>query len=383
MRIGIDAHNLEGHRTGVGRYLMCLLNEWRKLNSDIEFFLYFKNQIPDDLSFSPFFHSKKTDSRLGQKSTAFFVHFALPKMANRDKVDILFCPAYIAPLFYPANGAGKGKIALALHDIIYQVRPELYNWPSIWDKILLKWVSKVSAKKAKVILACSEFSRKEIIKHYQIGKDKVKVVPLAADSTFCEIEDEALLLEAKRKYNLPDKFLFFIGSIFSRRHLPEAIEAFSQAAGELKQKYHFIIIGENYANFDIDEFIEAKNKRLSYEAIRHIRIASGDLPSVYNLASLFIYLSDYEGFGLPVLEALACGTPVVTSATSSLPEVAGKAAMYVKNNADIQEIERVIRRGLTDEELRNRLASKGLEQAKTFSWQKCAQKTLEILQSVR
>ena len=137
MRIGIDAHNLEGQRTGVGRYLISLLSEWNKfdLPESLKFILYFKDQIPEDLNLSDEFFEKKVIKSSFLKSNALFVHYSLPRAAKRDKIDILFCPGYISPVFY------KGKVALALHDIIYQARPDLYNWSSFWDKILLKKVS--------------------------------------------------------------------------------------------------------------------------------------------------------------------------------------------------------------------------------------------------
>lgn len=375
MRIGIDAHNLEGRRTGVARYLISLLNEWRRLPTpQAEFFLYFKDRIPGDLNLPDFFHLRRTDARWAQKSTAFFMHFALPELAYEDRVDMLFCPAYIAPLFY------KGAVALVLHDIVYQARPELYNWPSFWDKILLKRASKKSAKKAKVILTCSEFSRREIARHYA-AKDKTVVIPLAADSSFRPLEDRRLLFEASRKYNLPEKFLLFVGSIFRRRHLPEVIEAFSRVAEELERSYHFVMVGDNCTDVDIDQLIREKNVQLGYEAIRHTRLVGNDLPLVYNLAFSFIYLSDYEGFGLPVLEAMACGTPVITSVLGSLPEVAGQAALNVRDNTDVREIEQAIRRMLTNENLRRELIGRGLRQAEKFSWQRCARATLGALLS--
>ena len=164
MKIGIDAKDLEGNRTGVGRYLLNLLKYWR--GEDIV--LYFKKEIPDlDLPFE-----KKV---LNNSSNAWHMHFALPRAAKKDKVDLLFCPAYISPLFY------SGKTALTLHDIVYEVRPEIYNWPSIWDKFLLKKVSKISARKASVIFVPSEYSKKEIIEHYQISPDKICVTYLGVD----------------------------------------------------------------------------------------------------------------------------------------------------------------------------------------------------------
>jgi len=367
MIIGIDAHEIEKRPTGVGRVLLSLLKEWNTFDLDkIEFVLYFKNQIPElDLSDS---FKKRI---LGSKSNALFIHWYLPRAAKKDKVDILFCPGYVAPVFY------KGKIALTLHDIIYQARPELYNWPNIVDKILLRKVSQISAKKAQVVLTCSDFSKKEILKHYQVNPEKVFSIPLAADESFQPIEGQSRLGEIKKKYQIKDKFILFIGSIFNRRHLPEVVTAFKKINRD-SPNYQFLIVGKNHTS----PFIDIKTM-VDERIIRKDYLEEGDLPLVYNAADLLVWLSDYEGFGLPVLEAMACGTPVVTSNKASLPEVAGEAAIYIKNNKDVNEIEKAIHRGLTDQNLRQSLINKGLEQSKKFSWQKCARETLDALLSIR
>ena len=377
MRIGIDAHNLEGQRTGVGRYLISLLNEWNKfdLSESLKFILYFKDQIPEDLNLSDEFFEKKVLKNSFLKSNALFIHYSLSRAAKHDKIDILFCPGYISPIFY------RGKIALALHDIIYQARPDLYNWSSFWDKILLKKVSQISARKAKTIFVPSEFSRKEVLRCYEVGPDKVFNIPLAVDQSFKQINDKETLKSVKDKYQIKDKFIFYIGSIFNRRHLPEIIKAFESIALKFTD-YQFLIIGTNHTSpfTDIDELTRDVNRKLGRPAIvRQDYLTGKDLAPLYNAADLLVWLSDYEGFGLPVLEALACGTPVITSPMSSIPEVAGESVIYVKDSTNVEEIIRAIDQGLTNQELRQNLIRKGLEQARKFSWQRCARQTLDAL----
>lgn len=355
MLIGIDCHILEDYRAGAARYIFNLLQEWSK--SSLKFILYFKNQIPKDIPESDNFQKKLLKSR----SNALFVHYFLPQAAKRDKVDILFCPAYVAPIFY------KKKIALALHDIIYEARPDLYNWPSIFDRILLKKVSKISAKKAKIIFACSQFTKNEIIKHYKINPDKIFVIPLAVDEKFRNV-GPAAAGHIKRKYGIKDKFIFYVGAIINRRFIPETIKGFIKTVDRLPN-YQLLIGGKDYTNQEIKG-----------RGVIHIDyIDEKDLVSLYNAADLFIWLSSYEGFGLPPLEAMACGIPVITTKMGSLPEVVDEAALSVKNPEDINEISQAIYRGLTDRELRKELIERGLEQAKKFSWQRTAKETINNL----
>ncbi len=355
MRIGIEATHLEGQPTGVGRYLINLLKEWQK--DDLELVLYFKKEIPHLDSIGSF--EKKL---LKTKSKAFFIHYLLPRAAKKDKIDILFCPGYIGPIFY------QGKIALVLHDIIYQARPDDYNWPSIWDKILLKWISRKTAEKAEVILTPSQFSKEEVLKHYQVNPEKVFVTSEAADQSFRKINNQQKIEQVKRKYKIKDNFILYVGSIFKRRHLPELIKSFESISNKLPN-YQFLIIGHNYLKQKLEG-----NSILSYDYLQ-----GDDLITLYNAADLFVYLSDYEGFGLPVLESMACGTPVITSYFASLPEVAGEAALYVRDNSDTVSIANTIYQGLTDQKLREELIDKGFKQAQKFSWQKCAEQTLDIL----
>lgn len=209
MLIGIDAHNLEGKRTGVGRYLFNLLKIWTTLSkeSNFKFILYFKDEIPADLPQSELFERKL----LKVGSTTKFTHWDLPRVATKDKVNILFCPAYVAPLFY------KRKIALTLHDISYETRPAEFNWQSPVDWILLKWISKQSAKKAAVIFTPSEFSRQEVIKYYKIEPKKIIITYLAVEEEIKNFDRQTAGQEietVKIKYGLKNNFIFYVGSIF-------------------------------------------------------------------------------------------------------------------------------------------------------------------------
>jgi len=378
MIIGIDTHNLEGNRTGVGRYLFNLLREWSKLSSKFKvqsskFMLYFKHEIPTDIPKSDLFEFKL----LKVSSTAKFMHWDLPRAAKKDKIDILFCPGYVAPIFY------KGKIALALHDIIYEAHPEWFSWPSAADKILLKWVSRKAAQKAAIIFVPSEFTRQEVLRCYKVAPEKVKLIYLAADPNLIPSMNELNdLAGIKKKYRIEGEFAFYVGSIFSRRHLAEIIKAFSQVAMR-HSGYQLLIVGKDYTKEkNIGQLIAEQNDALSREVVVRVDLADNfELKLLYSACAFFIWLSDYEGFGLPPLEAMSAGAPVIASHKTSLKEVMGEAALLIENNSDVDEIYQAMERMISDENLRVELARRGREQTGKFSWEKCAQETFKALSS--
>lgn len=356
IRIGVDCHNLEGQRTGVGRYLFNLLREW-KSETKTEFFLYFKNEIPEDVrGFTPHI------TNLNSKSNALFKHWLLPRAAARDKIDVLFCPDYVLPIYL----ARRIKTALTIHDVVYEARPEEYSWPSWADRILLKWASKQSAKKADVIFVPSEFTKREIVKYYKVNPEKVVVTPLAPDPIFRKINS------GKRPYVL------FVGSIFNRRFLPQKIKGFTQFAKN-HPEFTFLIIGKNHTKpyQDIGALAEKANQELGRKAVVWRNFASDEeLVCLYNGAFVTLWLSSYEGFGLPVLESMACGTPVITCRAGSLQEVAGDAALYIENPQSPNQIATTLV-NLVKQNLYTGLSTKGLTAVKKFSWHDVAHKTID------
>ena len=376
MKIAIDARSLEGQKTGVGRYLINLLKYWKN-EKDIRFILYFQNSIPEDkILKSQNFSKKIIKNPINLKSNAFWQHFTLPAALKKDRPNFFFSPSYLLPFFCPIMSV------VTIHDVSYEAHPEWFL-PS--DRILLKKISFRAAKKAKIIFTPSNFSKNEIIKYYKVKAEKIKVTPLGVGESFKKIsfDDSEKIKKIKEEYGIKDKFIFYIGSIFNRRHLSEIIKAFEKLN---LPDYQFLIIGKNhtYPFINLEKQIQKTNNFLNRNAIiKKDYIPDEDLISVYNYASLFIWLSDYEGFGLPILESMASATPVITNKAGSIPEVAGDAAIFVKNPTDSEEISRAIYKGLTDENLRKNLIEKGFQQVKKFSWKKCARGTLDYIKYLK
>lgn len=388
MIIGIDARALEGARTGVGRYLINILKKWSDASGH-RFILYFKNGIPDDAVFGNNFEAKILPSLFGIKSNFIFQHFLLPRFARKDKIDVLFSPSYILPWGW------KGKSIVTIHDVSYEVYPEKIPF---LDRFFLKTASRHSAKTASRILTVSDFSKSEIVKYYNIDPEKIIAIHLATDDSFnssytssrCHPERS----ETERRISgLPNLFsghgirgnyILSVGSIFNRRHIPETIKAFSCIADKLKN-LKLLIVGKNHTSpfIDIDDMVESANKRIGREAIYRLNyVDEKNLQELYQKAQLMVYLSDYEGFGLPPLESIACGTPVLVSNIPVEKEIMGDAAIFVDNNQDAEEICRKTIEFFEREDLRSDLIKKGLERTRLFSWDKCARQTLEVIEKL-
>ena len=393
MNIAIDARNLENNKTGVGRYLSGLLNCWRN-KKEHKFILYFKDRIPEsDLLKSDNFELRLLKNPFKFSSNFFFQHFLLPYYLKKDRADFFFSPFYLKPIYCPVRSS------VVLHDISYEAHPEWFDFKS---QIILRLLSKLSARTADLIFTVSNFSKSEIMKYYKINPAKITVTHLGVDDSL--VNNKRLLRRrchsSRRTVELHmqglhsgfhspkgtmepsvDKFILCIGSIFNRRHIPEIIEAFEKIANKYNY-YQLLIIGKNHTHpfIDINNKIKTANNNLGRKAIVHLDFVSEEeLFAFYNSCEINIYLSDYEGFGLPVIEAQFFGKPVITSYNSSLIEVGGGSVEFVRNN-NVKGIYNSLNKIISDEGYRNRLIELGLKNVGGVGWERCAEKTLkEIL----
>lgn len=375
-KIGIEAHTIEKEeRLGAGgNYLLNLLKEWSKLDPDeYQFILYFKDRIPSEEPLkSPVFVKKLVKIPLNIKSTALFYNLFLPLKAKLDKLDILFLPFYMRPFFY------FSPTITTVHDISFKVHPEWSSWNYKLPFRLLTWLA---IKTSKAILSCSEYTKKEILKHYKVDPDKIKIIYLAANEEYDSKKDLKKIGRIKQKYGLTKKYLFYTGTIFNRRHILESIKAFEilkRSCPEFAEGYQFLISGRDFTK--PSQNIDKETEKI--QAIKRVRFVDyEDLVFVYQGAELFVWLSEYEGFGLPVLEAMASKTPVLTTKMTSLSEIIGDYPIYIEDPNNINEIKEKMEQMLFNENLRKAAIEKGLFQAQNFSWQKTAEQTLKVIEN--
>jgi len=277
---------------------------------------------------------------------------------------------------------------VTIHDVIPLVFPEHFL---VGLRGSLKFqIQKKSLKNVKAVITDSENSKRDIFKYLNYPKEKIFVVPLAPADDFKKLEIGNWKLEIKQKYQLPDNFVLYVGDVNYNKNIPGLIKAFSRfllqtSEHSSRSSFKLVLVGKAFLDENLKEAKEIlqliNSLKLSKKIVRLGWIPTEDLVGIYNLATVYCQPSFYEGFGLPVLEAMACGCPVVSAKTSSLPEACGDAAIMV-NPYNPEDIARGIKEVLYDISIYDILRKKGLEWVKNFSWEKVAKETYEVYQKV-
>lgn len=359
MKIGIDIQTTAGQKVGFGFYVENLVQALQKIDHKNEYVLMAPAPTALERDFS-------TPQRL------IWDQIQLPWRARQAKVDILHQPCFSAPLFY------SGKVVVTVHDIISRKFPQ--NIPFFSRQFFGRWMP-FSNRRADKIIAISQHTKKDIIEVLHIPEEKIEVIYLAASDKFQPIKDQFALEEVKKKYGLSGPFILHVGTLEPRKNLAFLITAFARALRLGPIKEQLVITGRQGWYYE-GLFKLVKDLKLSRKVVFTGYVEEDDLPRLYNAASLFVFPSLYEGFGLPPLEALACGTPVISSNTSSMPEVIGRAGILLPPE-DLEAWRRQIYRVLTNKSLRQTMAEQGFSQAKKFSWETTALQTIKIYEQVK
>lgn len=252
------------------------------------------------------------------------------------------------------------------------------------------WIQKISLKKCKSVIVNSEDSKKNVIKYLGVDPNKIIVTYLAQSADF-KVLSESQKLKIKRKFNLPDNFLLFVGDANYSKNLPFLVDSFKNISEDFPD-LKLALVGEvflkkleniNHPELKSLKLTNQKIKELGLEdkVIRPGWISNEDLIGFYNLATVYIQPSLHEGFGFPLLQAFSCGCPVISSNAGALPEVAGNAALLF-DPKDQSQLVSLLKEVLTDRTIRQKLSKLGLERAKNFSWEKTAKETLEVYEKI-
>jgi glycosyltransferase involved in cell wall biosynthesis len=361
MRIGIDAHHVNGKPQGSRTYLLELIKALSHLlpaNDDLVVYSFRPEETSALLPAKELVHR-----RVFPDSARVRLPFVAPALALRDHLSVLHSQ-YIAPPFSFVPDV------VTIHDILFETHPELFEGAFSERSVAL---IRRTARRAAMVLTVSEFSRRALVERYRLPPEKVLVTPNGVDrETFRPLGTEST--EIRERYGLDGPFVLFVGRIEPRKNLPRLIRAFSRVRGRLGGGIRLVIAGpEDFRSREV--FQEAERQAEASVAFLGA-VPDADLPALYNLAEALLYPSLAEGFGIPVLEAMACGTPVVASPRGALPEVGGDAVLWVEPE-DEEAIEEGIERIVTDTHLREKLRAAGPSRAARFEWEEAARGTIE------
>ncbi|WP_418791065.1 glycosyltransferase family 4 protein [Phosphitispora sp. TUW77] len=361
MRIVIDARMITNEMHGIARYTYNLADRLTSIDPKNEYILLAGNDCLAG------FAADRPNCRL-ERVRSKFISIAeqveLPLVLKGLRADLFHSPSFVAPLFCPC------RLIMTVHDVNHMLFPQYYGRI---HQLYYRHIVRPSVLKAQKILTVSCFSRSEIIKFLGVSPEKIIVTYNGIDRAFKVIDKLDILKEVRSRYRLPAKFILYVGNRKPHKNVQRLIEAFSK----LSTDFSLVLIGKA----DRRLVSQAENMGLTGRLVFTGDVTENDLPVLYNLAGLFVFPSLYEGFGLPPLEAMACGTPVITSNRSSLPEVAGEAAALVDPYSS-EELAAAIDRVLKDEGLCRQMRENGLLQAAKFSWEETARQTLEVYEEV-
>jgi glycosyltransferase involved in cell wall biosynthesis len=355
-RIGVDARELMGDRTGVGRYLDELLRRWvmRTDAGSRTFLLY----TPERLSLS--LDSGAIEQRVtGRGRGTWWEQTYLRRAVADDQPDVFFAPAYTAPL------GTRVPLAVTIHDISFMSHPE---WFRPTEGLRRRWLTRRAAQTASVIFTVSAFSRSEILTHFRIDPSRVHVIP------------NGVAVRRPSDMASREPLVLYVGSIFNRRHLPDLIQAFARATHDLPQT-RLVIVGDDRSwppqNLESVARMQGIADRVEFRSY----ISEAELASLYARASVFGYLSEYEGFGLTPLEAMAAGVPSVVLDTPVAREVYADAVCYVPAG-DEPAAAAAIRRLLTDRRQASALLARAPGVLARYGWDQAAERTLALIEGI-
>ena len=372
MRIAIDLIPIIGKEAGLQRYAQQLVEGIADFDKKNKYVLLLNEKVYNLLAVrQDNFTNVKV--KTPPKIHFFWEQVYLPLHTLFKNFDVLHFPIS-APLYFQLSST---KSIVTVHDLTFILYPKTMTKIS---RFYWSFFMKRGIKTAKRIIAVSKNTKDDLIKYYNIPEEKVKIIPEALTRNFSASLMAGNFQSIKGRYALPEKYLLYVGTLEPRKNIKRLLQAFRKAKNNKKFRHKLVIVGKKGWLFS-EIFETVKNLRLENDVVFAGFVPDEDLPGIYSGAEIFVFPSLYEGFGLPLLEAMSYGVPVLTSNSSSLPEVVGDAGILV-NPEDTDDIANGILRLVEDRSLRNQLKEKGLQQAQKFSLERMTKETLEVYEEI-
>ncbi len=364
MRIAFDLRRIGN--PGIGRYMRCLVESIVREGPQNEYLLILPREWKGKLEVpGGYVHKQPVDIRYYSLQE----QFALPSLLRKMGADLLHSPHFLLPLVRPCPAI------VTIHDVIYIACKE--DLPSRVGRLYYRLMIAAAARLSTRIITDSQFSKREIVRYLKVNPEKIAVLHCGIDDCFQPIRDAGVLERVRMRYGIREEYVLYTSIYRPRKRHAELLRAFHLLIQD-GVRSQLVFAGPTDGN-------EASLRRLAAEfGIADHVVFTGfcpdeDLPALYSAARLYACPSTYEGFGFTVLEAMACGVPVVCAPEASLPEVAGDAALYTDPRQP-QKFADAMSRAFTDEALRQELITRGYKNAARFSWQRTAQQTLQLYQ---
>lgn len=366
MKIGVMLRHVTQQRGGIGTYTDRLLEHLLAIDPRDDYLLMYAG---DEAAGRYGQRPNVREVILSAANSLAWDQVAVARAARRYKLEAVFNPKLSVPLFTSA------KTVFVMHGADWFAYPQNYK---LHDRIYHSAFASLYLRKADAIISVSHDASRRILEHTRLPERKVRTIHHGVDVCYRPIADHGLLGHVRTKYGLPDQFFLFAGQIYPMKNFSGILRAYAQVRGQLPHK--LVVIGKPSLKFK-HELALLEQLGLGEDVMFAGWVPEDEVPVFYNLATALVFPSFYEGFGLPIVEAMACGCPVVTSTAGSCPEVAGDAALLVEPS-DTGAIAEAILRVAADPALREAMRSKGLVRARQFSWERCARETLEVLRSL-
>lgn len=369
MKILVDCREIQKHITGIARVLLMLFKGIRNFNIDFDFVLLGNQHT----NFNKEELKEYEKIVLSDKNTFYFDQIQILKVINEYKIDLFFSPYYKFPVF------AKIPIVTSILDVMYLVLDNYKNFKSFYIKNFIK----LTYNKVKKVITSSYYSKNSLIKILNLPEEKIEVIYLAVDDKF-RPQSSQKINEIKQKYGIYRKYLLYVGNSKPHKNLNRLIEAYSLLPEKIKKEYQLVLVGVSKLQNVLNKALLYSNKfkTFNWELLTLSFVPDEDLPALYSGAEIFIFPSLYEGFGLPPLEAMACGCAVVASSVSSVPEVLRESVLYF-DPLNIEDIKDKIMIAIFNKDLKGSLIEKGLLRASQFSINKMCKDFLSVFENIK
>lgn len=368
--IVIDGRMILPHMTGAGRYLLGLCRGLNAIPGDERIELWVQEGLPADHPVWSLNGDRVHVRPIPAAHLSLRSQWVLPRMLLRAQPDLFHCPHFDLPWLTP------GRVVATIHDLKYLVRPDFFPRAGRLRRLVIRAMMGYTVSHAAQVITPSQSTANDLIRYLNAPAEKLRVIPLGVDEGYFATAKPESLAATRHGYGLEQPFILFVGERRPHKNLEGLLRAFDLFHRRISPAHLLVIVGKPYNDYAQPEMMV---KALGLEkCVRFFDdLPDADLLAMYRAADAFVLLSYYEGFGLPVIEAMACGTPVVTSNVTSLPEVAGEAGLQVSPN-DPEQAAEALAKIITGGSERQQRIALGIAHARRFTWERCARQTLDV-----